>query len=202
MISIVISVAFIISSFSLPSQAVNAYDNKWGTFSTVKISGSGPDVVELKKPLRAGVIVMHHAGDHNFIVQSLNSRLGTDDLLANEIGNYTGSAVFGLGYSSSKVYGFEVEAEGRWTLTLKSFSKAAALGTKGTGSGVYKAWFNRRKIVKFTHDGDHNFIVQQYCTNGTSDLLINEIGPYSGKKIVSAGSCLIQVTADGNWTIK
>lgn len=187
---------------SVPAQAADAYDAKWGKFSTVTISGSGADVVQLAKPLVAGILVASHDGEANFIVHSFNSKLKPKEYLVNEIGPFSGSVAFGIGYTKSKTYGFEIEADGAWTLILKPFSMAKTLTKSGRGFGVYKVTYPSRKILKFTHDGSANFIVHQFCTNGSIDYVVNEIGRYSGKKIVSAGKCLLEIMADGNWTIK
>lgn len=64
------------------------------------------------------------------------------------------------------------------------------------GDGIYR--------VHFTNSGSSNFIVKVYTTNGGS-LLVNEIGAYSGKKVVtipSGSNAFFVITADGNWTIK
>lgn len=200
-ISTLLAVAFVLSS-SMNSVAANSYDSKWGTFATVRLSGAGADVVQLAKPLRAGVIKVTHEGEANFIVHSLGANLATNDYLVNEIGAYSGASIFGLGFGSKKTYGFEIDADGAWTVTLIPFAKVANMRSSGSGSGVYKVKYSSRKVVKFTHDGEQNFIVHQYCTNGITQYVINEIGPYSGKKVLSAGSCIIEINADGNWTAK
>lgn len=53
-----------------------------------------------------------------------------------------------------------------------------------------------------THDGSANIVVQEETNKiGSSGLLINEIGPYSGTVPLSAGPAVITVQADGNWTM-
>jgi hypothetical protein len=61
--------------------------------------------------------------------------------------------------------------------------------------GVYAA--------TFSHDGQSNFVVLSYIDN-EEDLLINEIGPYSGSRpLVSAGSPItLNIDADGAWTLR
>lgn len=67
-------------------------------------------------------------------------------------------------------------------------------------------------IFHMTHDGQSNFAIWLYNaeTGERVDLLVNEIGPYSGAAIVGvtgelgqaySGKHLLDITADGNWKV-
>ncbi|GAI15311.1 unnamed protein product, partial [marine sediment metagenome] len=67
-------------------------------------------------------------------------------------------------------------------------------------------------IFTFNHDGSSNFIVELLSIEGSlADLLVNEIGSYEGSKAVGIqqgalfgpepGIHLLNITADGNWSI-
>jgi len=59
-------------------------------------------------------------------------------------------------------------------------------------------------IVSGTNSGNSNFIVHITDTSGSvEDFVFNEIGPYSGKKIIriGAGKHYLDVNAEGSWTI-
>lgn len=66
-------------------------------------------------------------------------------------------------------------------------------------------------IVRVTHDGGSSFIVALMDSNGNQMAdssggapIINEIGPYNGSIAVPiqvAGEYLLDVIADGNWTV-
>jgi hypothetical protein len=190
-------------ALSTPAAATkNAYDRKWGTFTTVTLNGQGTDVVELSKSVTAGFLKVTHDGESNFIVRSLKSGLSTHEYLVNEIGQYEGSVVFGMGWSKSKTIGFEVEADGDWSITILPMSKAPTLKSSGEGTGVFKTTVKTRKSVRFSHTGSSNFIVRQYCTTGSTQFLVNEIGAWSGRKVMASGTCIVEVVADGSWTIK
>lgn len=198
----VLATALLAFAVSTPAEAANAYDTKWGTFSSLTLSGSGDDVVSIPKALKAGVIRATHDGEANFIVHSLDSSMTANEYLINEIGSYEADGAFGLGWSNKKTTGFEVQADGNWTITLLPFSKAPAFTGAGIGQGVFRATIKARKVMTFKHNGGANFIVHQFCTNGATNYLINEIGTYSGRKVVSSGTCLFEVIADGAWSIK
>lgn len=53
--------------------------------------------------------------------------------------------------------------------------------------------------LTFTNSGEGNFVVQSYSGSG-SDLLVNEIGAYSGT-IYVADSAFLAIKSEGNWTV-
>ena len=59
-------------------------------------------------------------------------------------------------------------------------------------------------IIELTHDGSSNFAVKSIDANGGSvDLLVNEIGMYSGIVTTyfdSKDSAMLEINANGNWT--
>jgi len=62
-------------------------------------------------------------------------------------------------------------------------------------------------LIEFTmtHSGTDNFIVWIYAQNGDKDLIVNEIGSYSGRRalqIGATGTYTLDVQADGAWTIQ
>jgi hypothetical protein len=79
-----------------------------------------------------------------------------------------------------------------------------------SGSGKEATeFFNLEKgLVKFTltHNGDRNFAVWLMDSDGNrEDLLVNEIGSFSGSHAIGikkAEKYLLDITADGRWTVK
>lgn len=88
--------------------------------------------------------------------------------------------------------------------TFKSFTE------KGSGDGIVKLPAEAAYgVVTATHKGSSNFslTVLDEDNQSTGDLLVNEIGNYKGTTaygFISLGNpgVKIQVTADGDWTIK
>ena len=65
--------------------------------------------------------------------------------------------------------------------------------------------------MRLSHSGDSNFAVWIHGDNGGSDLLVNEIGRYSGTVLVEVGTgflaiapggCIIEITANGRWRLE
>lgn len=167
------------------------------TYETV--SGSGDNVVSDIK-VSDGIYRVHftHSGRRNFIVKSYDAT-NDKELLINEIGTYDGYVLL-LGKSP---YSFEIEADGSWTYTIERLDKISDTSFAGKGDYVTGLCYLSSGAWEVTHDGKHNFVVRIYTTNGR-DLLVNEIGTYTGKKMITipVGSyAFFEITADGNWTI-
>jgi hypothetical protein len=180
---------------------VDPYAKAFGTFTALSFTGVGDDVIELSTALKQGFVEQIHSGSSNFAVWAIDKNMEKVDLLANEIGNFSGAATFGFGFSDEPIKYLEVTADGNWTINIKPITDAPAFSGEGVGSGVFKGSITGGSKT-LTHNGKSNFAVWQYCTNGYSDLLANEIGAYSGRKIVKAGNCVMAIDADGAWSIK
>ena len=200
-IGMALVLALAVSSPADAAKKVNPYVKKWTTFATQTYSGSGDSVLELPKALKAGIIKFTHDGERNFAVWNLNTSLEHNDLLVNTIGEYSGTRTFGLNFMSKKTKALEITADGNWTAVVSPMNSAPKFTGAGAGEGVFKVSLKKKPLWKFSHDGERNFAVWEYCTNGGTDLLVNTIGTYSGKKVGLSGSCIIDVTADGNWSI-
>ena len=60
-------------------------------------------------------------------------------------------------------------------------------------------------IATCTHDGESNFMVESFTSDGTSiESNVNEIGNYRGIVLLAAAEtpAVLKVVADGDWTIK
>lgn len=170
----------------------------------VVYSGSGDTILQIELPAgpdSIGIATMTHSGRANFAVWSLDANLEQTDLLVNEIGSYTGTVPFNLTLGE-RITAFEISADGPWTVTLRDAvglrEVAEASATTGKGDDVM-LYFGETTVAEVTHAGDGNFAVWSY--GDFSDLLINEIGAYSGQVRWPAGAALIQVSANGAWTI-
>jgi len=167
-------------------------------------SGSGDAVLQIGLPAgpdSIGIATLSHSGSRNFVVWSLDENLEQSDLIVNTIGAYSGSVPFNL-ETNERITAFEINADGAWTITLRDVLtvREAPQGETSTGQGddvlVYRG---DATIADVTHSGERNFVIWSYG-DGT-DLIINDIGPYSGSVRWQAGAALIQVSADGAWSI-
>ncbi|WP_433826628.1 hypothetical protein ACQP2E_31620 [Actinoplanes sp. CA-015351] len=164
------------------------------------IKGKGDDVVDIPPLSDLSVVVFDCRCSSNTVLKSD----GPESLLVNEIGKYKGKRWINL-EDGAQTTQFEIEATGRWTLTIGSVdqlaTKAASGKAAGKGDDVIVLGGTATK-AKITHSkGSANFVVYAYSLEtGEGGLLVNEIGGYSGTRPLQAPA-LVEITADGNWTI-
>lgn len=164
------------------------------------VSGNGDDVIS-NISVGDGIYRVHftNSGSRNFIVKSYDST-NDKNLLINEIGVYDGYVYL----SGSAPFSFEIQSSGKWTFTVERLAVITENSFSGRGDFVTNIFSGTSGTWEFTHDGKSNFVVKIYTTSGRS-LLVNEIGNYSGKKIVtipSGSNAFLEIVADGNWTIR
>lgn len=53
--------------------------------------------------------------------------------------------------------------------------------------------------ARLTHRGRANLIVTAYTSEGTRELVVNEIGRWRGEVQIPNGTFLMTVNADGQW---
>jgi len=198
----------------------------------LKFKGTGDDVSdEFELPEGVTLFAMTHSGSANFIIELLSSTGETIDMLVNEIGAYTGGRALGIQRDAiigaePGTYILGITADGKWTVmvgTLRNVSDyelhpeaKLPVSFSGTGDGVTDIFpVEKDGVVRFTltHDGDGNFLVTLLNAEyGIPTLIVNEIGSYEGTKAVGfkkkgiiepePGIYLVDVVADGNWSIE
>lgn len=156
-------------------------------------SGSGDDVVDLTLDADYRVLTFTCSGCSGNTVLKAD---GEDGLLVNVVGSYTGRHLVNVQADLTRL---EVSADSHWTLTLDPISVLAADRNRSSGDGDDVVLVDKGSKAVFTHNGDGNFAVKGLSANG-QDLLINEIGHYTGIVGLDTPEFLM-ITADGGWTI-
>lgn len=175
------------------------YAETYPMFEAVVLTGVGDSVLPV--PAAVGIVTSTHDGSANFAINALDaSNSPTGDLIVNTIGAYSGTGAFGLS-SFSDATSLQVTADGDWSITIAPISAApvTALPAAGLGDVVF-LYDGDPGTWAITHDGDANIAVIQF--GGLfPNLMVNDIGPYTGSVPVQAGPSVIVVNANGNWTI-
>jgi len=202
----------------------NSNTNTREQIANVTLTGTSDKVTD-KFNLQAGVTIFHltYGGAGNFAVTLKDADGGYVDLLANEIGAYSGETLIGV--KTGNIVGAEtgehfldIQASGPWNVTIEQprVSSGAALPQTLSGSGpeasIPITLTSGVAVFNMTHTGTSNFAVTLWADDGDYvDLLANEIGDYSGEKSVtvnggilnaSPGIHWLKIDADGPWTIK
>jgi hypothetical protein len=175
-------------------------------FEPIKLSGRGDKVAKFKIVEGVpGIATIAYTGLHNFAVISLADDGSDNALLVNTIGSYKGTVLFDISDGEHSV-AFKVESSGSWTITVKPVLDARKWGVTGsiTGKGDDVLLLDPQPsgltTAKIVYKGEHNFAVIAYAASG-SDLLVNEIGSYSGEVQVPDATLLLEVQASGSWTV-
>ncbi len=160
-------------------------------------TGRGDDVIDATvEP--ADILVIHYTGGSNFVVKAAN------ELLVNTIGSYDGTVLYAGNDPASSM---EVTASGPWTISVKPVSGArtwAPVFGPLTGHGddvvLIPDGVDSAMTVDITNTGQGNFAVWAW-SDSNRDLLVNEIGNYSGGKRVASGTLVFEITSEGDWSI-
>ena len=106
------------------------------------------------------------------------------------------------------VVAIQVNGMGDWTVTLEPLSTAVPWTDpdeplEDVGSEVYAVdWDVSGEDVAAEHSGESNFAIWAMDLNeGNFELLINEIGDYEGTNTLPPGTTLLEVAADGEWSL-
>ena len=176
-------------------------------FSPIALSGSGAKVARFSIPDGSAAIAKITASGSadNFAVESLAADGSQNDLLVNTIGAYSGTVLFDQNAGVHSV-AFRITASGRWTIKIEPVTSARSWDGTGTLSGkgddvvAISPPASGLTTITATHMGTANFVITSYDSSG-SNLLVNEIGHYSGQTTLPDGSFLLSINADGAWTI-
>jgi hypothetical protein len=166
-------------------------------------SGTGDSVIAVVLPDgvdNPSVATLSHTGKRNFAVWSLDTAMAHQDLLVNTIGAYAGTVTVDF-KSGEHTSSLEINADGPWTVTfhsLKALREFAGATASGSGDDVL-VYRGKAGAAAITNAGERNFAVWSY--GSSTDLLVNEIGAYTGTVRWMAGNSVIAVTSSGAWTI-
>lgn len=147
-------------------------------------------------------------GEGAFSIQ-LKTGAGEDrELIVSQNGQIDASKALGL---PAGEYFLSVAGSGEWTVNVEQPKPVAPAGVprelKGRGSQAteFFSLAEGRATFKLTHQGEASFGPILLDQQGTPvDVLANETASFTGSKVVqikAAGVYLLDVTADGDWTI-
>ena len=166
----------------------------------VEYSGQGDTVLKVEKPSDIMVGTFTYQGSSNFIVASLDSNLDRIDGLVNTIGTYSGTVLMDVG-QGEQTTALEIQTDGPWTVKLEDWQTAETFSKKTEGAGDDVRIFDGQPgIANIKHQGDSNFIVRIYSSDG-SDGLVNEIGNYQGTVPLRTDFGIVTIQSEGTWSI-
>ena len=173
-------------AFSLPSER--------------PITGVGDDVVEFMPPNYA--YYMHIEGNsagRHFAVWGYDDYGETTELFVNTTDPYSGNVID----PSQNTSLLEISADGAWSISFVPLIDARTIGKgqKISGNGddvIYVESIN--KVARISGQCKGNFAIWSYGDG--ADLLVNEIGYYSGRVLIKNNPVCLAISADGPWSIE
>ena len=178
----------------------------------INLSGDGQMATE-PFDLESGLAIftMAYQGEGNFIVKLLDEDgAPVGGAIANEAGSFEGSNAAQTKAAGQHV--LDVQARGPWTITIEQPRPSSAPETtsfSGDSTAITDFFQLPGGLTRFnlTHQGSSNFIVKLLDRDGApvGGALVNEVGSFEGSKAVRVpedGIYLLQVGADGPWTIQ
>jgi hypothetical protein len=174
-------------------------------FAAIELAGTGDAASRFSIPEDVAAIAeITHDGEGSFSVRAR----GADDiekLLISTAGAYHGTVLFDQleGVHSDSL---QIEADGAWTATIRPVPEAQRWDQSGplTGAGddviLVEPATSARTTVTIVHDGQARFIVVSYASPG-GGTLVDEMGSYAGVGVLDEGTFVLEIRADGEWSI-
>lgn len=165
----------------------------------VVAQGTGDAVAPISIPggSSVGVTTITHDGDSNFEVLALDQNGNPLDLVVATLGPYEGTVIV-----PGETRSLDISTEGgAWRVEVNSSSAAQQFDSQVSGSGDDVIMYTGQPgTATITHSGAEVFEVRTYSEDGTFDTLVETSGEVD-QQVEFPGMALVQVIADGEWTI-
>jgi len=175
-------------------------------FEGQEYSGTGDDIIDLSDlPETPLLLTISHEGNANFIIQAYDADNNLKGLIVNTIGSYQGRRALNLfGELPARL---SVQADGSWSIKIDDISKAPTLDVpgiiEGKGDDIILLAGGKPDTISLSHQGQGNFIVMAHKVGDLfPDLVVNEIGKYEGKNLIPTSTDIIEIQADGPWSME
>lgn len=166
-------------------------------------------MLDFQKEKGAAILRVVYKGRSNFSVISYDANNEIVDYLINTIGAYDGRILMDLrdGDHSTRL---QVESSGEWEIEILPFEvenmeMILRLPATFEGSGDNVLVFTDGKLDTIKFDASkakHNFAVYAWSRSNGRDLIVNEIAPYTGVVIVPRDTMMLELFAEGPWTVE
>jgi hypothetical protein len=171
-------------------------------------TGAGPAIITLDLPADTlHTVTLTHSGEGVFHARLLDDHEEFTRGLGSGFGEFSGTYPLEL-----RAYGEPhavdiVEADGSWTVQIQPLSEAPLWPDQTTGSGaavlqIDPSATSAGASVSISHQGQSNVFVWEHVEGDYADLIVNEIGEYSGEVDLRAGAFVLEIDADGEWSIE
>ena len=166
------------------------------------VVGQGSGDAEFAFPDSTGIATITNEGAGPFAVWRVGPDGARLDQLIDAQGAYVGTRRFAA--SDGRV-AFEVETDGPWSIEVKPFLQARTWNRAepliGDGDDVVLVFPQPNTDVGVTVISDGALGVAAYAGGGKHQV-VDEPGPYRGDVILPAGTSVLEIAADGGWSLR
>jgi hypothetical protein len=174
-------------------------------FAAIELAGAGDATPRFSIPNDVAAIAeITHDGRSTFSVRALAAD-DSEQLLISTTGEYRGTVLFDQAEGLHSV-ALQIEADGAWQATIRPVPDARRWDQSGylTGTGddvvLLEPATSGRTTITITHRGQSRFTVVSYASPG-GGTLVNAMGSYAGVSVLDEGTFVLEITADGGWSI-
>ena len=177
----------------------------WPTPTQATLSGSGADFIVLDDPLEGAfaVRVEGNADGRYFGVRTVDAAGERLDGLVNTTDPYDGTRPIGL--DGEVAYGFEIDAQGSWTIEILSLADMPLVTNgesfNGSGDTVLQVSTSGLTTAQIVGNSESRYFGVRAWTDDGRDGLVNTTDPYDGRVRIPNGAVLIEVEAIGEWSV-
>lgn len=142
-----------------------------------------------------------NAAKNHFAVEAYDAAGEYVDLMVNTLSAYDGITL-DMTLSATML---QIQSSGDWTVELLPFSYLDHYDSGDTATGNSDTVFltdGKSTIAEIAGNDDGNYFAVWAYGSSSSDLLVNEVEPYSGRVMLSGAPYLYVVSAEGDWSIK
>lgn len=126
----------------------------------------------------------------------------TYELLVNSSQNYSGTTFLEDCYDTT--VDFEITANSDWVLEIYKLGSSSTDSFNGNGDFVTPMFSASSKVYEIIYNGNRHISIKGYYGNYNYDLLMNEIGEYSGRVYFTPDDniCFFVIETEGEWSIR
>ncbi len=181
------------------------YDQKFGTYVAVAVTGLGSSTVALPAGARSGLLTITHAGSNRFRISAVDAGgTSTGEEIVDTVGDYSGVTAFGVPSTGAIPSTLLVDTDGPWSITLSPLADALPLGVAAEGSGdrVFR-YDGPNRDLALRSTGSSLFEIRQIKDPGAPLIVaFEDTGVFSGSGSISEGPSIVVVHSNGDWTIR
>lgn len=175
-------------------------------WETLEYEGSGDTVLMVDQHDDPRIATVTYDGERHFSVWAVDPQGENQALLVNTSGQYEGTVLYNV-LVGEELAALDISATGAWRIELKPLADTdewAQSEDSYSGTGDDVVWLMWEPegfgVLDISHSGERHFSIWAY-QDQDRDLLVNTSGDYEGQARLPEGSFLLEISAEGDWTL-